>query len=92
MPIVIVHEKHMERQRVFWKHSRRVGIMRNEEIDALGVSCDLRTAARALGVSKSTAYALAQKGEFPVRVVRIGSRYVVPTADLRALLGLGSAA
>ena len=40
----------------------------------------------------STAYALAQKGEFPVRVVRIGSRYVVPTADLRALLGMGAAA
>lgn len=72
--------------------SGRVGIMRNEEIDALGVSCDLRTAARALGVSKSTAYALAQKGEFPTRVVKIGSRYVVPTADLRALLGLSEAA
>lgn len=66
--------------------------MKQAEIDALGVSCDLRTAAKALGVSKSTAYALAQKGEFPVRVVRIGSRYVVPTADLRALLGMGEAA
>ena len=66
--------------------------MKQAEIDALGVSCDLRTAAKALGVSKSTAYALAQKGEFPVRVVRIGSRYVVPTADLRALLGMGAAA
>ena len=66
--------------------------MKQAEIDALGVSCDLRTAAKALGVSKSTAYALAQKGEFPVRVVKIGSRYVVPTADLRALLGMGEAA
>lgn len=66
--------------------------MKSNEIDALGVSCDLRTAAKALGVSKSTAYALAQKGEFPVRVVRIGSRYVVPTAELRSLLGLGVAA
>lgn len=66
--------------------------MKPEEIDALGVSCDLRIAARALGISKSTAYALAQKGEFPVRIVKIGSRYVVPTADLRALLGMGAAA
>lgn len=66
--------------------------MRTEEIDALGVSCDLRTAARALGISKSSAYELAKRDEFPVRVIRIGSRYVVPTADLRALLGLGDAA
>jgi hypothetical protein len=70
----------------------RLDAMRTEEIDALGVSCDLRTAARALGISKSSAYELAKRDEFPVRVIRIGSRYVVPTADLRALLGLGDAA
>jgi len=70
----------------------RLDAMRTEEIDALGVSCDLRTAARALGISKSSAYELAKRDEFPVRVIKIGARYVVPTADLRALLGLGDAA
>lgn len=66
--------------------------MKPDELDALGVSTDLRTAARALGVSKSTAYAMANAGTFPVRVIRVGSRYVVPTSELRALLGLGNAA
>ncbi|WP_299489908.1 helix-turn-helix domain-containing protein [uncultured Gordonia sp.] len=64
--------------------------MQPNELDALGVSTDLTTAARALGISKSTAYASARAGTFPVRVIRVGSRYVVPTADLRAALGLGA--
>ena len=62
------------------------------ELDALGVSTDLVTAARALGISKSTAYSAARSGTFPVRVIRVGARYVVPTADLKAALGLGGAA
>lgn len=64
--------------------------MQPNELDALGVSTDLTTAAHALGISKSTAYASVSAGTFPVRVIRVGSRYVVPTADLRAVLGLGS--
>lgn len=62
--------------------------MTPDEIDRLGVSCDLITAARALGIGKSTAYAAARAGTFPVRVLKVGSRYVVPTADLRTALGL----
>lgn len=62
--------------------------MTPQELDALGVSTDLRTAARALGLSVSGAYQLAQKGEFPCRVIRAGSRYIVPTVGLRELLGL----
>ncbi len=64
--------------------------MTPEEIDALGVSTDLVTAARALDISKSTAYAAARAGTFPCRVIRVGSRYVVPTAELRAVLGLAT--
>lgn len=60
--------------------------MTRDELDALGVTCDLQTAARALGLSKSAAYALAEKGKFPVPVIRWGSRYSVPTAGLRQLL------
>lgn len=66
--------------------------MKQNELDALGVSTDLQTAARALGISKSSAYALASRDEFPTRVIRVGSRYVVPTAELRAILGIGDAA
>ncbi|MCA4997749.1 DNA-binding protein [Tsukamurella tyrosinosolvens] len=62
--------------------------MTPDEVDALGVSTDLKTAARALGLSVSGAYALAQRGEFPCRVIRAGSRYIVPTVGLRAVLGL----
>ncbi|MBB0969752.1 DNA-binding protein [Dietzia aerolata] len=62
--------------------------MTPEEIDALGVSTDLQTACRAIGISKSSGYAAAKAGTFPCRVVRIGSRYVVPTAGLRELLGM----
>lgn len=58
------------------------------EIEALGVSTDLQTAARAIGISKSSAYAAAKSGTFPCRVIRVGSRYVVPTAGLRELLGI----
>ena len=36
--------------------------MQPNELDALGVSTDLTTAARALGISKSTAYASARAG------------------------------
>lgn len=66
--------------------------MKPQELDALGVSTDLQTAARALGISKSSAYALASRDEFPTRVIKVGGRYVIPVAELRALLGLGSAA
>lgn len=56
------------------------------DLDALGVSTDLRTAARAFGIGKTMAYRLAASGEFPCKVTRIGSRWVVPTAALRAAL------
>lgn len=45
------------------------------------------TAARALGLSKSAAYAAAKAGRIPT--IRLGERRVrVPTAALRSLLGL----
>ncbi|MDN4521421.1 DNA-binding protein [Mycolicibacterium austroafricanum] len=62
--------------------------MTPEEINALGVSTDLQVAARALSISKSAAYASARNGTFPCRVVKVGARYIVPTADLKAVLGL----
>lgn len=48
----------------------------------------LPEAAELLGIGKSTAYAAVRKGNFPVRVIQIGSRYVVPTKPLLELLDL----
>jgi hypothetical protein len=49
---------------------------------------DLLTAARALGLGRTKAYALARHDQFPCRVIRIGEIYRVPTAGLLELLGL----
>ena len=58
------------------------------ELLALPVVIDITTAARALGLGRSTAYELARRDEFPCRVLRIGSSYRVPTADLLRVLGI----
>jgi predicted DNA-binding transcriptional regulator AlpA len=58
------------------------------ELLALPVVIDIATAARALGLGRSTAYELARRDEFPCRVLRIGSSYRVPTADLLRVLGI----
>lgn len=66
--------------------------MKQEDLNKLGVSTDIRTACGALGISPSSGYALAKADKFPCRVIRVGSRYVVPTAGLRELLGMGETA
>lgn len=50
----------------------------------------LATAARALGISTDDARDLAERGEFPCRVIRSGSDYRVPFAALRGLLKANS--
>ncbi|MEV6904621.1 helix-turn-helix domain-containing protein [Amycolatopsis sp. NPDC051372] len=46
------------------------------------------TAARALRIGRTTAYALASSGSFPCTVLRVGGEYRVPTAGLLRALGL----
>lgn len=58
------------------------------EVMDLPAVVDIVVAGRAFGLGRTTAYALARKGEFPCRVVRVGSAYRVPTAELRRELGL----
>jgi excisionase family DNA binding protein len=58
------------------------------ELLALPVVVDITTAARALGLGRSTGYELARRGEFPCRVLRVGSSYRVPTAELLRVLGI----
>jgi excisionase family DNA binding protein len=62
--------------------------MTRAELLALPAVVDVTTAARALGLGRSTAYDLARRGEFPCRVLHIGSSYRVPTADLLRVLGI----
>jgi hypothetical protein len=58
------------------------------ELLALPVMVNIDTASRALGLGRSTGYELARRDEFPCRVLRVGSSYRVPTADLLRLLGV----
>jgi excisionase family DNA binding protein len=57
-----------------------------EAVRGLGLTTTVETASSILGISRTTAYALAKHGKFPVRLVRIGRRYLVPTAALLDLL------
>jgi hypothetical protein len=59
------------------------------EIRALGVTTDLITAGRILGVSRNSAYRLARRDAFPVPVIRVGTQYRVPVGGLLALLHPG---
>lgn len=48
----------------------------------------LERAAEILGIGRSTAFELVRRGEFPVRVVEIGRRRMVPLVHIeRFLLG-----
>jgi hypothetical protein len=68
--------------------ARASGRWSAERIRALGVVTDLQTAADILDLARSTAYDLAHADQFPVPILRAGSRYRVPTAPLLAALGL----
>lgn len=54
----------------------------------LGATTDIETAGAILGIGRSKSYELAKSGDFPVRVLRIGRRYLVPIAPILALLGV----
>ncbi len=45
-------------------------------------------AGRMLGLSRNLAYKAAADGSFPVTVIRVGKRLVVPRAPLLRLLGI----
>ena len=58
------------------------------ELLALPLMVDVSTAARALGLSRSTAYELARRRRVSCRVMHVGSCYRVPTAELLRVLGI----
>lgn len=62
--------------------------MTRDQVKALPVMIDVVVAARSLGIGRSRAYEMARTGEFPLRVLKLGRRYRVVTADLHRLLGI----
>ncbi|MDH3021541.1 DNA-binding protein [Gordonia alkanivorans] len=58
------------------------------EVRALGVRTDLETANSVLGLNRFTGYELAKSGDYPVKVLRAGRRYIVPVAGLLAALDI----
>ncbi|MGK5553969.1 helix-turn-helix domain-containing protein [Actinomadura kijaniata] len=58
------------------------------EVFDLPLAVNLQTAARAFGVSLQTAYRMVHEDRFPCEVIRVGSRYRVPTIALMNALGI----
>jgi hypothetical protein len=64
--------------------------MTSQELEALPVTFGLELAARAIGIGRDRAYALARDGTFPVRILPgRGGRYRISKADLLVYLGAG---
>ena len=57
-----------------------------EEIKAWPAAVSVTTAAQAFGISRSHAFDLARRGEFPAKVIRAGGRYLVVTASIISAL------
>lgn len=63
-----------------------------ERIRACGARMDGVDAVNAVyGYSPRKAYSMLAAGDVDFRVIRRGRRYIVPTADVLSLLGLGDA-
>ncbi len=58
------------------------------DVGTLPPTLSVEQAAVILGCGRSLAYNLARRGEFPCRVLRLGRRYVIPTADLLRAIGI----
>jgi hypothetical protein len=59
-----------------------------DQLRQLPAVVDLMTAAAALGIGRTKAYQLAATGAFPIRIIRVGRGYHVPTAELLKILGV----
>jgi hypothetical protein len=60
------------------------------EVSALGVRTDVPTAGEILGgLCRDESYRAVKRGNFPVPVIRVGRRMVVPVAPILELLQIG---
>jgi len=57
-----------------------------QAVHGLGLTTDVETVAAILGIGRTKAYELAKNGEFPIKIVRVGRRYVVPVQAILHLL------
>ena len=55
-------------------------------LDGAGPTMTLVEAGHVLGISRTTSYALVQRGEWPTKLLRLGRSVRVPTAALRELV------
>jgi helix-turn-helix protein len=60
------------------------------EIQQWPASVAVSTAAAAFGISRSHAYELITRSEFPAKVIRVGNRYRVITASIIRALSDGA--
>lgn len=58
-----------------------------DQMRALGTTTDVPTAGAILGIGRTKSYDLAKQGLFPVPVLHIGRRLLVPVSHLLILLG-----
>jgi hypothetical protein len=68
------------------KSSPRRRVWTIAAVRALGTVTDIEKAAEILGIGRTKAYELARANSFPVTVVRVGRRYLVPVAGLLRIL------
>jgi len=59
-----------------------------EEIKSWGISTSIENAARVFGLSRTVAYDLLRRGEFPTATFKVGRRIVVPIAPILRLFGV----
>jgi len=57
-----------------------------EAVRQLGLTTDIETAGAILGIGRTKAYELAKTNQFPVSLLRVGRRYLVPIPALLRLL------
>jgi hypothetical protein len=69
------------------RSSNRERVWTIEAIRALGATTDVRTAGAILGIGRTKAYEMVREGNFPVPVLRLGRRILVPTLPILTLLG-----
>ena len=65
------------------------GLLAGRILAEAGPTISIPDAAKVLGISRGTAYEHAKSGTLAgVRVLSLGSRRVLPTAELRSVVGL----
>jgi hypothetical protein len=61
-----------------------------DAVRRLGLVTDIPTAASILHIGRTKAYELARADEFPVHLLRVGRRYVVPVSEILRMLGVAA--